>query len=177
MWARNNSNRLEIVDRDPAGVWADTDANPFVEVPVDRQQFVTPLYRVEGGQIVPPSAEYLRQQLRDLAAQQRFIVETGGITIDGSRIQTDRESQAQLGSAYTSLKNGLIADTPWKSADGWVPVTLAEIEPIATVVAAFVRACFVAERVHHDAIDAIPDGDLAALFGYDIGTGWPNAAA
>lgn len=111
----------------------------------------------------------------------RYAKETVGITLqNGAQIKTDRESQATLNGAYTSLKEGLILDTPWKAANGWVPVTFAEIAPIAQAVAVHVRACFAAEKTHCDAIDAITvvNGDvtaaLAELSAYDISTGWPD---
>lgn len=109
--------------------------------------------------------------LSDVAAK-RWQVETNGITVTGTQIKTDRESQAQLISAYTSLKGGLIADTQWKAADGsFTLVTLAEIEPVAKAVVAHVRACFAAERSHNDAITLLQT--QAELDAYDIHTGWP----
>lgn len=109
--------------------------------------------------------------LSDVAAT-RWEVETGGITIDGAPIKTDRESQAQLTSAYTSLNGGLIADTQWKAADGsFTLVTLAELEPVAKAVAEHVRACFAAERLHNDAITLLQTQE--ELDAYDIHTGWP----
>lgn len=110
--------------------------------------------------------------LADVAAR-RWQAETGGIVIGGTPIATDRESQAQLSSAYTSLSGGLIADTPWKAADGsFTMVTLAGLEPVAQSVAAHVRACFDAERIHCEAISAL--SEQADLDAYDITAGWPE---
>ncbi|WP_429052843.1 DUF4376 domain-containing protein [Aeromonas rivipollensis] len=110
--------------------------------------------------------------LLDKVAAKRWEVETGGITISGAPIKTDRESQAKLTSAYTSLKGGLITDTPWKAADGsFTLVTLAELEPVAQAVADHVRACFAAERSHNDAIALLQTQE--ELDAYDIHTGWP----
>lgn len=105
-------------------------------------------------------------------ADKRWQIETSGIVVAGTPIKTDRESQAQLYNAYTSLKSELIQDTPWKSADGrFVPVTLAQIEPIAKAVAEHVRGCFAAERSHIDSINVLQTQD--DLDAYDINTGWP----
>lgn len=88
-------------------------------------------------------------------ASHRFDFETGGLRLpNGLQIRTDRESQAQLGNAYTILKGGLIPDTDWKALNGWQVVTLAEIEPIAKAVAAHVRGCFRGERAVEQMIDA-----------------------
>lgn len=122
--------------------------------------------------IDPPQPVRTKVALLGKVAAQRWQVETGGILIGGTPIATDRESQAQLTSACTSLKGGLIADTPWKAADGsFTMVTLAEIEPVAQAVAAHVRACFAAEQAHAEAIDALQT--QAELDAYDINTGWP----
>lgn len=102
----------------------------------------------------------------------RYQKETAGIGVGAVRVRTDRESQAQLSGAYLSLKEGLIADTPWKAADGWLPLTLAEIAPVAQAVAAHVRVCFGNERAHAQAIAQLPE-EVAAIDGYDISTGWP----
>lgn len=121
-------------------------------------------------------AEVAEARVAALAAY-RYERETSGIVVNGAEIRTDRESQGQLGTAYISLKNGLIADTPWKAAGGvWVPVTLTELEPIAQLVAQHVRACFANEKAHADAMDAIvadPAGTVEDLIAYDYTTGWP----
>ncbi|MFZ3402922.1 DUF4376 domain-containing protein [Aeromonas salmonicida] len=110
--------------------------------------------------------------LAEVAAK-RWLVETGGIVVAGSPIQTDRESQAQLSNSVSSLKSGLISDTPWKTADNsFVLVTLTELEPIAQAVATHVRASFAAEEAHYTAIAALQT--QAELDAYDIGVGWPT---
>lgn len=86
-------------------------------------------------------------------ASYRFDVEVAGIELsDGLRVKTDRESQAQLNSAYTTLKYGLIPDTDWKAANGWQVVSLEQMEPIARALAAHVRGCFRGERTVGTAI-------------------------
>lgn len=86
-------------------------------------------------------------------ASHRFDVEVAGIELsDGLRVQTDRESQAQLNSAYTTLKYSLIPDTDWKATNGWQVVNLEQMEPIARAMAAHVRGCFRGERAVSTAI-------------------------
>lgn len=90
-----------------------------------------------------------------LLANYRYAVETGGLElVGGRRILTDRESQAQLSSAFVTLQSGLVPDTDWKAANGWEVVTLEQIRPIATAVAAHVRGCFRGERTVQTAIMA-----------------------
>lgn len=116
-------------------------------------------------------ADVLADKLAELAAL-RYEKETAGITVAGASIKTDRESQATLASAYTSMKNGLLAQVDWKASNGWVTVTLAQLEPIAQAVAAHVQACFSRERALASALQAIVDNPVAVA-DYDISTGWP----
>lgn len=123
--------------------------------------------------IDPPTPVRTYASLLAEVAAKRWAVETSGILIGGTPIATDRESRSQLTSVYSDLQNSLIADTPWKEADGsFTLVTLAEIEPAAQAVAAHVRACFAAEQAHTIAIEALHT--QAELDSYDIHTGWPS---
>ncbi|WP_438402346.1 DUF4376 domain-containing protein [Aeromonas veronii] len=131
---------------------------------------------VDGYPVAIEPLPPVRSKVAMLAevAAKRWQVETGGIIVSGYSIATDRESQAQLSSSYSSLKNGLITDTPWKTADGrFIFVTLVDLEPFAQAVSAHVQACFAAEQAHFEAIDKIQS--QADLDAYDIDTGWPTS--
>lgn len=98
-------------------------------------------------------------RLKDLA-DHRWNVETGGVTLpSGARILTDRESQAQVNSAYTSLRDDFIATADFKGENGWVLITLEEIAPIAKAVARHVQPCFTAERRVGEKIKAAEDAE------------------
>lgn len=122
-------------------------------------------------QTIRPAADVLADKLA-LLADLRFQKETAGIVVGGVSIKTDRESQALISGAYSSLKNGLLTSIDWKGANGWVTVTLAQLEPIAQAVASHVQACFTRERQHNDAIQAVVNNQVA-VSAYDITTGWP----
>ena len=85
-------------------------------------------------------------------ADYRFQFETGGLNVGGLAVKTDRESQAQLSSAFVTLSAGLVPDTDWKGASAWEVVNLDQIKPIAKAVAAHVRGCFRGERLVEAAI-------------------------
>lgn len=105
-------------------------------------------------------------------AETRYHRETAGIAVGGVLVMTDRQSQAALTGAYTSLKNGLLTSIDWKAAVGvWVSLSLAQVEPMAQAVAAHVQACFTAERAHAEAIAVL--ATVEAVDAYDISTGWP----
>jgi hypothetical protein len=125
--------------------------------------------------ITPPAKVRSHSSLLAEIAAKRWEVETGGITVSGVQIKTDRESQSQLTNVYAMLKGGLVSDTQWKTADGsFTLVTLVEIEPIAQAVAEHVRACFNEEQSHNDAISMLQT--QAELDAYDINTGWPSSS-
>ncbi|EAS0616271.1 DUF4376 domain-containing protein [Salmonella enterica] len=85
----------------------------------------------------------------------RYQREVSGIELDGMKILTDRGSQAQLSGAYQSLASGLITQTDWKAADGWMTVTKEQIEPVARAVAAHVARCFSAEKAVSEKIQNV----------------------
>lgn len=102
----------------------------------------------------------LRRDMIQALADHRWRIETGGVTLpNGSRILTDRESQAQLTSAYQSLSMPFVESIEWKAADGWVTVTEAELHPIAQAVAQHVQGCFKAERQVSEQIAAAEDAE------------------
>lgn len=107
-------------------------------------------------------------------ADLRWQHETGGLTLlDGTRINTSRESQAQISSVVQSLGAGLIAGpVDWKMASGWRQVTPDQISAIAAAVAGHVKACFAAERHVAALLEQTPDEDLP---GFDIGAAFGAA--
>ncbi len=109
----------------------------------------------------------VRETLLANLADHRWRIETGGVELpNGARILTDRESQAQLTSAYQSLSMPFVESIDWKAADGWVTVTEAELRPIAQAVAQHVQGCFKAERQVSEQIAAAESAE--ALYGIDI---------
>lgn len=112
-------------------------------------------------------------RLQELA-DHRWQIETSGVELPGgARILTDRESQAQLTSAYQSLSMPFVESIDWKAADGWVTVSEAELRPIAQAVAQHVQACFKAERQVSEQIDAAEDAK--ALHAIDIARAFEEA--
>ncbi len=105
-------------------------------------------------------------------ADYRYQRETAGITLNGTKIDTDDRCKILLNSAYTSLKNGFCAAKQWKTEQGWINVTLTEIEPIVKAVDAYVQECFDNEQIHFNVIKALTTID--AVTAYDFTTGWPS---
>lgn len=103
------------------------------------------------GAVTPTAADNSLSAVkaRKLAelADARWQYEVSGVLVGGVRIKTDRESQATISGAYTTLKDGFVPSVDWKAEGGqWVQVTLAEITPLAQAVAQHVQGAFSLER-------------------------------
>lgn len=120
---------------------------------------------VQAWEIEPRSFEAVKATLLEQLAELRWTRETGGVSLpDGGAINTSREAQAQVSSAFSALQSGMIASIEWKSDLGWATVTLAEFAPVAIMVAKHVQGCFAAERAVALSIEAAQSvDDLAAL--------------
>lgn len=119
-------------------------------------------------------AELLARSVKTMAswadqiAARRFEVETGGVTVEGVQINTDRDSQSLLaGAAFAaSLDPGY--QIKWKAATGFVDLTGEQILGIASQVRAFVQACFNREA---ELLGAAADGSITAEM---LEEGWPE---
>lgn len=133
--------------------------------------------------IAAPKAEAVTVDgLKAIVTAGRWDVETSGITLaTGVRVATGIDDQNRITSVVANAERAGLQEVDFKAAEGWVTVTLAELQSIATAVAQHVQACFSAERVHHEAVDALaliadPQERQAALDAYDVSQGWPAVA-
>lgn len=92
-------------------------------------------------------SDYKKLKLEEIAAA-RYTFETSGLLLNGTFIDTSRESQSILTSAYISLKNSLISSVDWKDSTGtFVTLGLSEIEMLSTAVSTHVQAAFSKEKL------------------------------
>lgn len=117
--------------------------------------------------VAPPD----KATLKVYAASKRWQVETGGITVAGAAVKTDRASQAMITGAFAYAQANPSASIAFKAADGFVMLTAAEVEAIAKAVGAHVQASFAAEAAIVAAIEAGAITSFAAIDGAD----WPEA--
>lgn len=103
-------------------------------------------------------------KLNELAGY-RFKVEVSGIDLNGMTIKTDRESQSQINNTFSSMKNGLVETTDWKTKDGWIIIGQDELEPIARAVAIHVKKCFGTEKIVSEKLESITDWEELLSFG------------
>lgn len=122
-----------------------------------------------------PTLEDLRQSLLDAATAKRWAVMTGGLTLPtGVQVGTSIDDQNRITSVVANAALAGLTDSDevdFKSAGGWVRLTIAEVKVIAGFIGQFVQSCYSAERAHHEAIALLEDE--TAIEAYDVGEGWP----
>lgn len=112
----------------------------------------------------------VRAAAKACAAAARWQAETGGITVGGHKIQTDRDSRSIMVQAITL---GWPEGSSWKCEDGtFVAFSAADFSAVVAAVAAHVRACFDREAAIVAEIDAA--ADTAAVLAIDTSAGWPG---
>jgi len=142
-------------------VWDDA---TLANIGVYRYTPVTPV-----GGLTPSSVSYQRisgvvtqilsynltvDTLKAYSAAVRFSKETGNITLMGSTVYTDRESQSLIMGAYVSSTRDPNFIAKWKTPSGFVTLDAAAIDAIASAVSTHVEACFAKEADVSAAIDA-----------------------
>jgi uncharacterized protein DUF4376 len=110
-------------------------------------QTVGHVYDWQASTFNPPAPLQLsKDQLLAYAAARRYHVETGGITLNGVSVATDRQSQAMLSAAFNMVQQNPQFTTMWKGPDGnFAQLTAQQILGIAQAVGLHVAACFAAE--------------------------------
>lgn len=103
----------------------------------------------------PLTGDALKAALKAYAAQKRYQVETGGMTVMGMPIPTDREIQSKLSGAVLAFQAGaLTGSIDWKTAAGWATLDQTTVTALASAVAAHVQTAFSNEKAVSVAIDA-----------------------
>ena len=125
---------------------------------------------------LPLPVELVRETLKKELASYRYIKETDGITVNGSTILTDRESQATITGAKAYSDVDLTAVVNWKSPTGWVEINRDTILALAQAVGMHVQTCFTREKAICDLIDAALSVEDLITVSADMKTGWPETA-
>lgn len=130
------------------------------------------VYALEPGQ-VSANMEAAKRDLAARVTEKRWEVETGGIIMPNSiEVKTGLDDQNRINSVIVNAERAGIEEVDFKSAGGWVTISVSDLEVIADYIAAHVQQCFAAERVHHEAIEQLSTpNDIAS---YDITAGWPS---
>lgn len=106
-------------------------------------------------------------------AQRRWEAETGGLTVGGLFVPTDRETQAIVDRTVKAFGDGdLTGAVDFKSPAGFVELTEVQLRAIKAAGAQHIQACFSAEKTFTTAITSA--ATLAVLDAIDINQGWPT---
>lgn len=117
----------------------------------------------------PAMAAFAKTRLIAYAAEKRWQVETAGITVGGSAIDTSRDSQSMITGAYVFSQANPTKPVRFKAAAGWVTLDAATMAAIATAVGEHVQACF---DIEGDVAEAIEDGTITTTAEVDAAD-WP----
>jgi hypothetical protein len=104
---------------------------------------VEPNWTVSGNVFAAPVAPTV--DLVAYAAAKRFDVETGGITVNGASIATDRDSQNMINGGYNYAQANPDKPIQFKAVSGWVELDHDTMVAIANAVGNHVQACFALE--------------------------------
>ena len=107
----------------------------------------------EKAQPAPTLAELKTAKKAELA-RARYSAETGGITLSGVTIRTDRGSQALITGAALAATQDPDYSVVWKAEGGFVTLSAEQIKAAAQAVRAHVEACFAREAELSSAVDA-----------------------
>ena len=112
--------------------------------------------------------ELAAEQWAGQVAARRFQVETGGVTVAGVQINTERDSQSLLTGAAFAASIDPDYRIKWKAATGFVDLSAQQIIGVASAVRAFVQACFNREA---ELLGAVADGSITSQM---LEEGWPE---
>jgi len=124
--------------------WQDPEGRETLDF--DKTQHAIGHIRQNDGTFTPPPEPLkTKDELKSALAAYRYQVETGGITINGMTIQTDRESRANIMGARIAAKENSQYTVTWKTAEGFQTLDAATIISVADAVRQHVEAAFAAE--------------------------------
>ncbi len=110
-------------------------------------------YHIWDGSKWVLDLDKLKAEKRAKISEARWRAETGGITLNGTEIATDRESQALLTGAVLKAKDDPAYSVRWKAKNGWFQLDSATLIAVADAVRAHVQACFDKEKQLQEQID------------------------
>lgn len=121
--------------------------------------------------VTPEGLDAAKDAVRADLANLRWRHETGGVTVGGAIIRTDRESQGLVNGGYAMALRYPDRPIRFKGDGGFVMLSAAQMIAIGDAVGTHVQMCFAHEGDLDDAIDAA--ATPAALAAIDIESGWP----
>lgn len=122
----------------------------------------------DDGSITKEPIPEVGRDYAGVIAAERFKYETSGVTVDGARFETGRDSQALISGAAISAMLDQNYECTWKSVDGPVRLNSTQIIGVATAVRVHVQACFDRE---FELLAAVDSGEFSEDM---LADGWPS---
>lgn len=158
--------------------------NPTYTVNEDRTKVI------KGWDVGTTSLEKYKADFKKQLGALRYEIETSGVDMGSTVIDSSRDSQSMINSAYTKLTRK-VADLvaagteeaearttnliQFKAETGWAEMSLASIEAIVDIVGDYVQACFTREGEISALIDAAETHqDVQDISKTEFKTGWPK---
>ena len=135
----------------------------------------------QAVEVVPPTLEDLKAKAIDSVKEKSWLVETGGITLQGMAIPTDRESQSMITGAVVGTLLNPSQVTRWQTAgtnaDGtpvFINLDADTIKYIGMAVRQHVQACFDLRDVKCVAVAKLKTVEAVNdWLETELMTGWP----
>ena len=133
-----------------------------------------PEYNDDGEQTNewPEFPDPVWPDVMETIAATRYEHETGGTTVDGMHVATDRQSQSMISGAFGSAKDaketGEEFNLKWKAKNGWVNLDADQVIGMGRSVRQHVQACFDREK---ELTEAVEDGTFEESM---LNEGWPE---
>lgn len=175
VWARIDGGRVaELTHADPEGRF-----HPDIDwklIPDAMAPWVDNTYIVDGADIVPPSATYLRRQMNQRLAARRYLAETGGCQYGGRNLPTHDRAKAQIALALALVHDDdVMIDWKWSDTE-FAKLSATDLRAMAIAVAGHVQNCFTREATIISALqsaDSVPL--LLAVYENEADRGWPDS--
>jgi len=120
----------------------------------------------QQSQLDQERQQAIEKKVKDLAAY-RYQKETGGISINGFQMYTDRDTQGKIQSAAIRAEKDPEFTVQWKTMDGnFITLDASTIIEIGNAVFDHVQACYAREAELQLEIEKDPDTDIT--------TGWSS---
>lgn len=177
MYARidDNGHCAEFIDFDPAGKFHPS--LKWMLVPDPLRPYVDHSYTAtEDGEIQPPTLDYLRAQLKARVKERRKRAEEAGTTVNGTPVETDRESQSMLNGAVEYMRRNPGGVINWQLPDlSFIALDADKVGALADAVAAHVQSCFTRQaEICADMERRTKVSTLLEAYQDAIDTGWPG---
>lgn len=130
-------------------------------------------YRVTYA-IKPRSLHALKRVKKEEITQHRWDILTGGVTLpNGIKVGTTNDDQNRISSVVAhshlaGLSQSSIID--FKAKEGWVKLTIEELEQIVGIIGVHVQKCYSTEKTLHDNVDLL--ATLEDVASFDVSTNW-----